>query len=175
VSDRNRRHPPAGALLAELERRCRQLGTPLTVQRRAVLAALAARDDHPTADRVFRDVSRRLPGVSRGTTYRTLDTLVALGLVVKVSHPGSSARYDAKVDRHHHLICDRCGGMTDLDSDALDRVQLPELAGTGFHVRDFSVHVRGLCQRCTTASPGSPPLRRARRRRRPASPTRRKP
>ena len=142
-------------LLAELERRCRQAGIPLTVQRRAVLSALAARDDHPTPEEVFQDVSARVPGISRGTTYRTLDTLVTLGLVVRVSHPGSSARYDAKVYRHHHLICDGCGRMVDLESKALDRIKLPNLSTAGFRVRDYSVHVRGLCEPCTARKSGN--------------------
>ena len=138
-------------LLAELERRCRQMAVPLTVQRRAVLRALAGRDDHPTADSVFSAVSRELPGISRATAYRTLDTLVAMGLVVRVAHAGSAVRYDAKLYRHHHLACDQCGAMLDLDSKTLDAIQLPDLSALGFRAHDFSVHVRGVCAACTAA------------------------
>jgi Fur family peroxide stress response transcriptional regulator len=145
-------------LLTELEQRCRELSVPLTVQRRAVLRALASRDDHPTADAIFTAVSKELPGISRATAYRTLDTLVAMGLVVRVAHDDSVARYDAKTWRHHHLACDRCGAMLDLESKALDAIELPDLSKLGFRARDFSVHVRGVCDAC--ARPAS---RRSRR------------
>lgn len=140
--------PPREAAERELERRCGDLGIPLTVQRRAVLAALVGRTDHPTADEVFHAVNAAMPTISRGTTYRTLDTLVALGLVTRVSHPGSVARYDAKTYRHHHLLCDRCGAMVDVEPSQLDEIALPDLGGTGLVVRDYSVQLRGLCSRC---------------------------
>ena len=143
--------PSPDALLADLQQRCRERGIPLTVQRRAAYAALALRDDHPTADQVFADLAARVPGISKATAYRTLDTLVELGLVVRVSHPGSVARYDAKTFRHHHLVCDACGAVADLESAALDRVALPDLSRRGFVTRDFSIHVRGLCHGCAPA------------------------
>ena len=140
--------PARQASLEALERRCRELGTPLTIQRRATLAALVARADHPTADDLYEDVAGTLVGVSRGTVYRTLDTLVELGVIGRVCHPGSSARYDAKTHRHHHLVCDRCGSMADLEAPSLDAVEVPDLSTTGFSVRDYSVQFRGLCRVC---------------------------
>src|SRR5512144_2336301 len=91
--------------VATLERVCRREGVPLTIQRRAVLEALLEHDDHPTADQILADVRGRLPGVSRTTVYRVLETLVGLGLAAKSCHPGSGARFDPETDRHHHLVC----------------------------------------------------------------------
>lgn len=134
-----------------VERRFRDLGVPLTVQRRVVLQCLIARSDHPTPDDVYADVVGRLPGISRGTVYRTLDTLAELGLIVRVSHPGSIYRYDAYAARHHHLVCEKCGAMRDLTDPGLDAIKVPKLAQQGFRVKDFSVHFRGLCARCIDA------------------------
>ena len=134
--------------LAQVAARCAQLGVPLTVQRRAIYALLAERRDHPTADELHVAVHARCPGISKATTYRTLDKLVELGLVRRVAHPGAMARFDAMVHRHHHLVCDRCGAVRDLESAALDRVALPDLAGSGFEASDFSVLVHGRCERC---------------------------
>lgn len=125
-----------------------KLGVPLTVQRRGVYEVLLERDDHPTADEVHAAVEERLPGVSKATVYRTLDTLVEIGLAERVGHPGSSTRYDAHMERHHHLVCDACGSITDVHSPSLDQIRLPSVSTTGFVVRDFSVHIRGVCERC---------------------------
>jgi Fe2+ or Zn2+ uptake regulation protein len=139
--------------LAELATRCRALGLPLTVQRRAILEVLLARaaaaaDGHPTADEVAADLARRIDGISRATVYRTLETLVEHGLIVRVCHPGAAARYDVRLARHHHLVCDRCGAIADFDAAALDGLALPDFRRAGFTVRDFSVHVRGTCKAC---------------------------
>jgi Fe2+ or Zn2+ uptake regulation protein len=77
---------------------------------------------------------------------------VELGLVTRVSHPSSVARYDAKTSRHHHLVCDHCGAVADLESRVLDQLAMPDLSHRGFTMRDFSVHVRGLCERCRPAA-----------------------
>lgn len=125
-------------------------GIPFTPQRQAVLDALAGRRDHPSADALFQAVAARLPGVSRTTVYRSLETLVRLGLVSRIAHPGAAVRYDPRTERHHHLICERCGQVEDLNSPDLDALPLPdsELRARGFHLRDFAVHLAGLCRDC---------------------------
>lgn len=137
--------------LRELERRSDSLGQPLTVQRRAVLRVLVGRADHPTAEDVYEAVASELPGVSKATVYRALDHIVRLGLARKVAHPGSVARYDGNVDRHHHLLCTDCGSIADLSWDALDAIPVPDVP-RGFRVRDFSVNFLGTCRRCATRS-----------------------
>jgi Fur family peroxide stress response transcriptional regulator len=136
-----------------LTRRCQALGLPLTIQRRAILEVLLARDDHPTADAVAAALAERIAGISRATVYRTLETLVENGLLVRVSHHGAATRYDIRTDRHHHMVCDQCGAMTDFDEPRLDALRLPDLARAGFAVRDYSVEVRGLCRKCRRAPP----------------------
>ena len=132
----------------DLQERCRAAGLPVTLQRRAVLEALSERADHPTAEDVAADVAKRHNGVARATVYRALEAFVEHGVAIKVCHPDATARYDAKTHRHHHLICDRCGSMRDLDEPDFDSLPLPENAAIGFQVRDYSVHFRGVCASC---------------------------
>jgi Fur family peroxide stress response transcriptional regulator len=151
------------ACIAAIEARCQQLGVALTGQRRAVIEVLAGRGDHPTADDVFVALARRRLGIGKATVYRTLDALAALGVIVRVAHPGSVARFDARADRHHHLVCDACGAMHDLDHESYDGLRLPSTRATGFVAHDYSVQVRGLCARC--AKPRGRPTNHKRRRR----------
>jgi Fe2+ or Zn2+ uptake regulation protein len=135
--------------LEELERRSVVAGQPVTVQRRAALRALVRRSDHPTAEAVYTDVLTEVPGVSKATVYRALDNLVQLGLARRVHHDGSSARYDGNAERHHHLICDGCGSIRDLDWEVLDAIPAPKLRASAFEIRDFFVSFRGLCRECS--------------------------
>jgi Fur family peroxide stress response transcriptional regulator len=133
---------------SRLEEACRRRGIPLTVQRRSVFAAVLGRSDHPTAEQVFQDIRAVVPGISRTTVYRALDTLVELGCVRKASHLGAAARFDPNTERHHHIVCRQCERVVDLGARALDRLPVPDLRKHGFVVDDYSVHFTGLCHVC---------------------------
>jgi Fur family peroxide stress response transcriptional regulator len=137
-----------GDRVAEFERECRRRGLALTVQRHAVFEELAVRRDHPTADQVYEAVRGRLPGLSRTTVYRVLETLVEAGLARKVHHADAVVRFDPVTERHHHLVCERCGRLVDLDDAEVPRLALPAVAGTGFRIRDYSISFTGLCSGC---------------------------
>ena len=125
---------------------------PLTVQRRLILEALLRREDHPTVDRIFEDVRKRVPGVSRTTVYRVLETLVKVGVARKVCHPQATARFETKTERHDHLVCLRCEKVVDLEDSSLHRVPLPDARLHGFDIEDYSIYFRGICSGCTRKS-----------------------
>lgn len=142
------REKPRVRDLEEAERLLRGRGLYLTVQRRLVLETVLGRMDHPSAERVYREIRASHPEVSRATVYRTLEKLADLGLLGKVCHPGPATRYDPKTERHHHLVCTRCERVIDWTAPGLDAIPLPTRAPGGFQVRDYSIHFRGLCGEC---------------------------
>jgi Fur family peroxide stress response transcriptional regulator len=134
--------------LAAFARECRRRGLAMTIQRRTVFEELDSRRDHPTADQVYEAVHRRLPNLSRTTVYRVLETLVDTGFAQKVHHPDAVVRFDPTTGRHHHLVCESCGRLVDLDDSVVPPVLLPETKDTGFRIRDYSVSFNGLCRTC---------------------------
>ena len=134
--------------LALLESISRERSLPVTVQRRVVLDALLDRQDHPTVDQLYEDVKQRMPGVSRTTIYRVLETLVDLGLARRTNHFEASARFDGNTDHHHHLVCRRCNRVADIDHPNLRKIALPSLGGIDFEIVDYSIHLEGLCADC---------------------------
>jgi Fur family peroxide stress response transcriptional regulator len=140
--------PKARGRRAGFEEECRRRGLALTIQRRAVYEELAGRKDHPTADQVYDTLHARLPGLSRTTVYRVLETLVEQGFARKVHHAGAVARFDPMTVRHHHLVCDQCGRLVDLDDVAVPGVRLPDAGRTGFEIHDYSISFTGLCRDC---------------------------
>src|SRR3954452_20480527 len=89
-------------------------GLRATPQRLAVHGALQALGRHSTAEEALERVTGTVPGVSLPTAYPTLDLLSDLGLAAPV-HAGRAVRYDPRADPHHHLVCDACGAVVDLD------------------------------------------------------------
>jgi len=121
-------------------------GLRCTPQRYAVVAFLVKHDGHPTAAEIFEGVNRVDPRSSRATTYNNLRDLVQAGLVREVAVEGRAARFDAKGMRHHHFICDRCGGVEDIE---WYDVRKPASGSLGKRVlRECEVILRGLCTKC---------------------------
>jgi Fur family peroxide stress response transcriptional regulator len=127
----------------------------VTIQRRVIFDALLDRADHATIDQVYEDVKIRIPGVSRTTVYRTLETLAELGVARRTSHVEAMARFDGNVDHHHHLVCVRCDRVVDFDDPALSRLPLPNARRTVFEIVDFSVYLEGVCRECKEKRPKS--------------------
>jgi Fur family transcriptional regulator, peroxide stress response regulator len=127
-------------------------GLPVTMQRRAVFEALLDRRDHPTAELLYRAVRGDLPQISRMTVHRILGTFVSLGLLAKSCHPGSSARFEPNLRRHHHLVCLDCGKIIDLEDGRLNRIPWPDAVRQGFKIEDYHIHFRGRCARCRQKS-----------------------
>ena len=121
-------------------------GLRCTPQRYAVMAFLVDHMGHPTAAEIFEAVNRLDPRCSRATTYNNLRDLVEAGLVREVAVEGRAARFDAKVMRHHHFICDRCGSVEDME---WYDVPQPASGSLGKRIlRETELIFRGLCTKC---------------------------
>jgi Fur family transcriptional regulator, peroxide stress response regulator len=154
-----KRSPELAARLRAYEVRCKEAGFPLTVQRRVILEMIALRDDHPTADQIYEMIQARVPEISRATVFRTLLSLIQLGVIGRAHHLGPGNRFDANVGHHHHLICIRCNRATDFEDARLDNLPLPDRLRTGFQTMDYSIHFTGLCAECQQADNASRPRR----------------
>jgi Fe2+ or Zn2+ uptake regulation protein len=120
----------------------------LTKQRRAVLDVVQNARNHPDAAWIYQEVRKVVPSISLGTVYRTLEALVEEGRIIQLARAGEATRYDANPTPHHHLICERCGEIVDLEIElpnllAMASEKFPELR---FH--SVSVEFRGLCAKC---------------------------
>ena len=152
--------------MKQFEQACRERGLPITTQRKTIFEMILDRADHPTADQVYDQVRERIHTISRTTVYRILDTLVELGWITKICHPGSAARFDPRIHQHHHLVCLHCEKIIDVDEKRLNGVAWPDVRGYGFEIRDYHIHFRGVCAACRRtchARSGSRPKVTARR------------
>jgi Fe2+ or Zn2+ uptake regulation protein len=118
----------------------------LTPQRRAILEALRASANHPTAAELLARVQKRSLGISPATVYRTLGLLVNSGLALELKiGDGGAARYDGNTEPHDHLICTSCGHVKDVHQPEPD---LSGVMGTGFTVTGYDLRIHGVCPDC---------------------------
>ena len=120
----------------------------MTPQRLAIARIVRETQGHVTAEHVFGEVSERLPGVSLPTVYATLELLEELGQVRRVPAGSGAVLFDSRTDEHDHVICRRCGSVTDLDSGADRSAVLDAAATLGFRADEAQVVVTGVCAAC---------------------------
>lgn len=94
----------------------------VTPQRIAVLEALNRLKDHPTADKIKEYVMKNHPSIAVGTIYKTLETFVEKGLIKKVKTDKDVMRYDAILEKHHHLYCEDTERIEDFFDDELNNM-----------------------------------------------------
>ena len=119
-----------------------------TRQRQAVLETVQASREHPDAARVFESVRQLVPNISLGTVYRSLEALVEDGHLIQIQQPGAATRYDARLERHYHLLCDSCGAVFDVELELPDLVLIARRSVRTFDVRAATVEFHGTCENC---------------------------
>jgi len=126
----------------------KQMGTPFkrTPQRLAILDFLEGNTSHPSAEDIYRVVSKKYQSMSFATVYNTLNTLTKAGAVREVTIDPRRKHYDPDTSGHHHLICVACEKIFDVPEGI--SVELP-----GDMARDFTVigsHIEffGYCAAC---------------------------
>ena len=130
-----------------LLQRCHEAGLNVTPQRIAIYRALVESHDHPSPEALYQRVLPEMPSLSLATVYKTLDALCELGIVQEVSVMSDTKRYDANLEKHHHLVCTRCHKVEDFYDSSLDRLT-PRHQSEGFVAQQVSVQVMGLCRAC---------------------------
>ena len=129
--------------------RCRAAGLKLTHQRTAIFRVLASTERHPSPEEVYAAVRPDMPSLSLATVYKVLDLFHRHGFLRKVSTEQQAARYDANLGPHHHLVCDRCGRIEDVQVPAAEALATPDTGD--FAVSHYDILFHGRCGACRRA------------------------
>ncbi len=119
-------------------------------QRDAILRELSGRKDHPTAESLYFSLKNAFPAMSLATVYRNLSLFEEEKKIIRIGS-GRTARYDADLSDHQHLVCRICGSVTDIP------LKCAELCGavnaqTGAVAEKCRVIFEGICADCRKAA-----------------------
>lgn len=131
----------------EYIKRFQKKGLKLTNQRIAIYEALASTESHPTADILYQQVREKYPLISLNTVYNTLEALKEIGEVSQIQ-TDISARFDANMAPHHHLVCLHCRKIEDFSDPELDQIQLKVPGRRDFKIVSHRVEFQGFCKKC---------------------------
>ena len=125
-----------------------------TSGRRQVIQALARADGPRSASDIHRELDQAVP---LSSLYRSLSVLTGAGVLAPHHGSGGVTRYELAewlVGHHHHLVCDICGTIDDIELSYDSEVTLHGLVSAATSVRDFvatghALDIGGLCTSCT--------------------------
>lgn len=133
----------------------RQVGLPVSRQRRLVLDALRGRDRPVTAQDLHWELKLRsressaagsAPGLT--TVYRILAVLAQRNVVHCFAGDGQTAYRLCAPGRHDHLLCRCCGRVQEYPGGRIQEWVNRLGAEEGFAVDDYRTEVVGLCAWC---------------------------
>jgi len=135
--------------------RLSEKGYRLTPQRLMILSAMESSHDHISAEEIYAQVAAKYPNVNISTVYRTLELLKKLGLVYEIDLGEGRIRYHAEASgHHHHLVCQDCGKVIDIDESTLSSLKDILLRDYKFQAELRHVGIFGLCENCRRKQSG---------------------
>ncbi len=117
-------------------------------QREAIKNFLADRYDHPTAETVYLGIKEEFPNISLGTVYRNLALLAEIGDIQKITTGVGPDRFDGRPEPHYHFMCTCCGGVSDLQIEGLEHINVLAAQGFDGEIAGHITYFYGRCPKC---------------------------
>ena len=116
----------------------------MTNYEKEIYTIVNASQDHLTAEQIYIILKKKHPKIVMATVYNNVNKLWNANLIHKVTYPNMPDRYD-KALKHDHLVCKKCGKLTDIILDDLTyslKKQLKE------EFLSYDLNIFYLCSEC---------------------------
>ncbi len=134
--------------MEELKNMLKSVGIKPTYERLRILKYLEENNNHPTINMIYNEIVKDIPTISKTTVYNSLNLFVEKGLVLPLVITGTEVRYDRKTKPHHHLLCEKCGKIYDID------IECPYFKKgyvSGHKITELHGYFKGICKDCLQA------------------------
>lgn len=88
--------------------------------------------------------------ISMATIYRILSSFERHNIIDKLNFGNDQAIYELKgaCEHHDHLICTKCGNVTEFNHPQIEALQLEIARENNFQVLNHSLNIYGICVDC---------------------------
>lgn len=109
--------------------------------------------EHFTAEEILNLLINSATPVSKATLYRTLDTLVLAGDIIKYNLDGVCScfqynDYTASTSDHIHFRCQTCGQIFHINSSIVKKIDEDFEKEYGFLIDNKRTMLYGICDKC---------------------------
>ncbi|NMC04851.1 MAG: transcriptional repressor [Candidatus Lokiarchaeota archaeon] len=128
--------------------RLRDAGHKVTPQRLTICEFIMNRKDHPNAERVFDEIKKIHPAISRATIYNTLHVMRDVGLVQELGFDDGTTRYEPDIEFHINQVCQACGKISDIKDRDVESAWHHMLASNSIKPKGQRLDVYYECDAC---------------------------
>ena len=122
----------------------------LTSQRRTILHQALGTNGHFSAGNLLSISKKADPAISKATVYGTLALLKESKILEEQDFGDGEKLYERAQGRSHHdhLICIRCGKISEFENQKIEKLQNSEAAKRRFKIVYHSLKIFGFCSGC---------------------------
>ncbi len=142
AQDKTKPQKPDKAGRRDIEALCASKGMRMTEQRRVIARVLAAADDHPDVEELYKRCIKVDDRISISTVYRTVKLFEDAGIIERHDFREGRARYEQSPESHHdHLINLRTGEVVEFSSEDIERLQAEVARKLGYKLVDHRLEL----------------------------------
>ena len=136
--------------ISEFAKFIEEKGLKSTTQRDEIVNAFFDSGGHVSIEELHHQVQKKNPKIGYTTVYRTLKLLTESGLAHERQFGDGQSRYEpVTAEEHHdHLICLKCGIITEFENKKIEKLQEEVAKQHGFKVKNHKLELYGYCKKC---------------------------
>ncbi len=121
----------------------------MTVQRSLILNIINESEEHLNAEQIYMIAKEKMPGIALATIYNNLKYLSDHSFIRKIGVADSADFYDKSLKPHDHIICDKCGKVSDINHGGMTRALERAI---GSKITGYELNVHYVCPECRKLS-----------------------
>src|SRR5688572_10367666 len=128
----------------------RKAGLKVTLPRVKIMQILETSGHrHMSAEDVYKALRDADEDVGLATVYRVLTQFETAGLVMRHHFEGGHSVFEMNSEDHHdHIVCTKCGKVSEFFDEIIEDRQEKVAKDLGFQISDHSLYLYGLCPKC---------------------------
>ena len=132
----------------------RAAGMRQTPQREAILKVLQTADRPLTVEEIWARMEKRRSGIP--TVYRNLERFVQEAWAESLLGQDQVMRFVLcrSADHHHHLSCESCGRMVEVDECGIEASLASMEKRSGYRITRHQLNLFGICPACRATIEG---------------------
>ncbi len=133
-------------------RELRSRGLKATLPRIKILEILEEQTEfsnHLTAEQIYKILIKGDDEIGLATVYRVLTQFESSGIVKRHHFEGGNSVFELDKGEHHdHILCVKCGQVSEFTDDLIEQRQKEIATTLGYTLTDHSLYLYGYCAEC---------------------------
>jgi len=118
--------------------------------REQILDIFLKAEKHPTINDLYDLVRKKNPKIGLATVYRSMKVICDAGLARETDFGDGTKRFEHKYKHQHHdhLVCLKCGGIIEVMSPEIEKLQERLARRHKFKAVRYRMQIFGICRTC---------------------------